>query len=87
LRREFTIGKAVASARLFVTALGLYEARLNGRRVGDDVLPPGWTDYRKRVRVQAYDVAELLSEGENCIGAFLGDGWYCGNVEWRGRQL
>lgn len=87
LRREFTIGKEVASARLFVSALGLYEARLNGRRVGDDVLTPGWTDYRKRVRVQAYDVAELLVDGDNCIGAFLGDGWYCGNVEWRGRQL
>ena len=78
LRRSFTLAGPVASARLHVTALGLYEARLNGRRVGDAFLTPGWTDYRRRVLYQAYDVTGLLHEGENVLGAILGDGWYCG---------
>lgn len=86
-RRAITLGKPVAKARLVATALGLYEFRINGQKVGDDVFTPGWTDYRKRVQYQMYDVTELLTEGENALGAILGDGWYCGNVEWRGRQL
>ncbi len=77
----------VKSARLYVTALGLYEFRINGRRVGDCELAPGWTDYRKRIQYQVCEVAGLLLEGENALSAVLGDGWYCGNVEWRGRQL
>src|SRR6185437_14567018 len=56
LRRVFTAPAHVVSARLYVTALGLYEARLNGRRVGDAALTPGWTDYNKRVLYQTYDV-------------------------------
>jgi alpha-L-rhamnosidase len=80
LRRAFAIGKPVASARLYVTALGLYEARLNGQRVGDAVLAPGWTDYTRRIPYQAYDVTSLLREGENVIGAILADGWYAGFV-------
>ena len=59
----------MASARLHVTALGLYEARLNGQRVGDGFLSPGWTDYDKRVLYQAYDVTGLLRDGENVLGA------------------
>jgi alpha-L-rhamnosidase len=78
LRREFRLDGAVARARLYVTALGLYEVELNGRRVGDQQLAPGWTDFGKRVRYQAYDVTALLRPGENAIGALLGDGWYCG---------
>jgi alpha-L-rhamnosidase len=78
LRRGFRIGAPVTSARLHITALGLYEARLNGRRVGDAVLAPGWTDYRQRIPYQTYDVAGLLRPGENVLGAMLGDGWYCG---------
>ncbi len=78
LRRGFRIDRPVTSARLHVTALGLYEARLNGRRVGDAVLAPGWTDYRQRIPYQTYDVAGLLQPGENALGAILGDGWYCG---------
>jgi alpha-L-rhamnosidase len=80
LRRAFTVGRPVASARLYVTALGLYEARLNGHRVGDAVLTPGWTDYRKRILYQAYDVTGLLGPGENVIAAILADGWYAGFV-------
>lgn len=86
LRREFSLGRRVASARLYVTALGLYECWLNGRRVGEDVLRPGWTDYRKRVPYQVYDVTKLLRPGDNALGAILGDGWYCGYLGWFGRQ-
>jgi alpha-L-rhamnosidase len=83
LRRAFRMEqpvRSVASARLYITALGLYEARLNGARIGDAVLAPGWTDYARRVRYQAYDVTGLLWEGENAIGALLADGWYAGFV-------
>jgi alpha-L-rhamnosidase len=78
---------AVKKARLYITALGLYEAYLNGHPVGDDVLSPGWTDYRKRVRYRVYDVTDLLFLGTNALGVILGDGWYCGNVAWLGRQF
>jgi alpha-L-rhamnosidase len=78
LRRVFSLTQPVSSARLYVTALGLYEARVNGRRVGDGFLTPGWTDYRRRIAYQAYDVTSLLAEGENVLGAILADGWYAG---------
>ena len=78
LRRDFVVSQPVASARLYVTALGLYEARLNGDRVGDAVLAPGWTDYAQRVAYQTYDVTGLLRPGENVLGALLADGWYSG---------
>ena len=86
LRRSFTLDKPVASARLYISALGLFEARLNGQRVGEDALAPGWTEYAKRVRYHAYDVGGLLAAGENVIGALLGDGWYSGHVGFQGRQ-
>ena len=85
LRTLFNIGKKVASARLYATALGLYEFHLNGQRVGRDVFTPGWTDYATRVQYQAYDVTSLLRPGANAAGAILGDGWYCGHVGWRER--
>jgi alpha-L-rhamnosidase len=80
LRRSFTVSRPVTSARLYVTALGLYEARLNGSRVGDAVLAPGWTDYAQRIAYQTYDVTGLLRPGENVLGALLADGWYSGFV-------
>lgn len=86
LRKEFVIEKGVRQARLYVTALGLYECVINGQRVGDDVFAPGWTDYRKRVQYRVYDVSRLVQKGANVLGAILGDGWYCGHVEWRSRQ-
>jgi len=86
LRKSFTLGQPVKSAMLTVTALGLYECEINGRRVGDEAFAPGWTDYRHRVQYQSYDVTGQLSQGENAIGAVLGDGWYCGHVGWRSRQ-
>jgi len=86
LRKEFTVDRPVASARLYVTAHGLYEFSLNGRQVSADVFTPGWTDYTKRIQYQAYDVTALLNPGVNAAGAILGDGWYCGYVGWNNRQ-
>ncbi|MFE3263995.1 alpha-L-rhamnosidase [Streptomyces sp. NPDC059215] len=81
LRHEFALPrKKVSRARLYATALGLYEAHLNGRRVGRDHLAPGWTDYRRRVQYQAYDVTSLVRSGGNALGVYVAPGWYAGNV-------
>ena len=69
----------IASARLYATALGVYEASLNGQRVGDFILAPGHTDYNKRVQYQTYDVTNLLNNGENHLTVCLADGWYRGS--------
>ena len=69
----------VAKARLYITACGLYEAKINGQRVGNFVLAPGHTDYTKRIQLQTYDVAKLLKNGENDITVELADGWYRGS--------
>ncbi len=86
VRTRFSIEQPVARARLYATALGLYQLHLNGQVVGDDVFAPGWTDYSVRVQYQVYDVTNLLRQGENVLGAILGDGWYCGYVGWLERQ-
>lgn len=86
LRRELCIERPVARARLYVTALGLYEVSIGGRRVGDHQLAPGWTDYRRRVRYQAHDVTDHLVQGVNVIDALLADGWYCGFIGLRGAR-
>ncbi len=78
LRRAFRVEKPVVRARLYATALGVYEARLNGVRIGDALLAPGWTDYAKRLDYGSYDVAALLRPGDNVLGALLGEGWYSG---------
>jgi alpha-L-rhamnosidase len=82
LRRDFIVDPGLASARLYVTACGLYEAEINGRRVGDDVLTPGWTSYHHRLQYQTYDVTDHLTEGANAVGAYLADGWYRGSYAW-----
>lgn len=79
-------GKTVAAATLYSTALGVYEARLNGKDVTPDVLSPGWTEYSKRVYHQTYDVTALLDPGTNCLGVLLGDGWYAGQLGFTGRR-
>ncbi len=86
LRKEFKVAKQVVSARLYATALGLYECYLNGTRVGDALLTPGWTDYNKHIQYQVYDVTELIQSGANACGAILGDGWSVGHIAWVGRQ-
>lgn len=84
LRREFDLRAPARRARLYVTALGVYEVQLNGAVVGDHVLAPGWTSYNHRLRYQTFDVTDLLREGRNAIGAILGDGWYRGRLGWGG---
>ena len=80
LRREFAVERPVRRAMLYATARGLVELHLNGARVGDAVLAPGWTDYRKRIEYAAHDVTDLLADGSNVLSAILGDGWYSGFV-------
>lgn len=80
LRRTFRVASPVRRARLYITALGLYEAHLNGHRVGDDYFRPGWTDYRARLQYQTYDVTDLIAPGDNALAVLLGDGWYSGRV-------
>ena len=70
----------VKKARLYITACGLYEAKINGQRVGDFVRAPGITDYRKRVQYQTYPVTDLLQNGENALTVQLADGWYRGST-------
>ncbi len=79
-RKTYAITKPIARARLYASALGLYRCSINGRPVPGAVLTPDWTDYRKRVQYQAYDVATLLQQGPNAIGVLLADGWYSGHV-------
>ena len=79
-RKTFQIRKKVRRARLYITACGIYEAALNGKRAGDFYFAPGCTDYRHRIQYQAYDVAEQLTEGKNELTVWLADGWYRGSV-------
>ncbi|MCC7504033.1 MAG: family 78 glycoside hydrolase catalytic domain, partial [Saprospiraceae bacterium] len=82
LRKEFNLKKKIAGARAYVTAHGFYELHLNGQKVGDQALTPGWTVYGKRLQYQVYDVTGLLKPGQNAVGALLGDGWYRGTLGW-----
>ncbi|MBA3379515.1 MAG: family 78 glycoside hydrolase catalytic domain, partial [Chloroflexia bacterium] len=82
-RRTFTVDREVTRARLYATARGVYEPRLNGARVGDQVLAPGWTDYNRRIQVQTFDLTEAIQLGENVLGAEVGTGWYAGYVGWK----
>lgn len=86
LRKSFTVRGRVASARLLTTALGLHETRLNGAKVGDDVLAPGWTDYTKRVQYKVFDVTAHVRRGANALGAWLGNGWFSGSLGFAGNQ-
>ncbi|MEI6035644.1 MAG: family 78 glycoside hydrolase catalytic domain [Verrucomicrobiae bacterium] len=80
-------GGGPARAFLHITALGIFECEINGRRVGNEVFAPGWTDYRQRVYYRTYDVTSLLRDGENVLGVILGDGWFSGHVAEKDRQL
>jgi alpha-L-rhamnosidase len=86
LRKEFTVARRVVQARLYVTALGLYEFEVNGQKVGTNQLAPGRTEYTKRVPYHTYDVTSLVGSGANGCGAILGDGWYCGHLHSDPRQ-
>jgi alpha-L-rhamnosidase len=80
LRKDFTAAPEIKAARLYITCHGLYEAYLNGKRVGDQVFTPGNTAYATRLQYQVYAVEDLLQAGENCLGVILGDGWYRGSI-------
>jgi alpha-L-rhamnosidase len=85
-RKEFAATKKIQSARAYITSHGLYEAYINGKRVGDAYLTPGWTSYNKRLQYQVYDVTGLLQTGKNAIGAMLGSGWYRGQLAWNNNK-
>jgi len=80
LRKSFAISKPIAKATVYSSALGLYELRINGEKVGDDLLTPGWTAYDIRTYYNTYDVTDVVKKGGNAIGAILADGWYAGYV-------
>jgi alpha-L-rhamnosidase len=86
LRKNFSVNQAVTRATVYVTALGAYELRLNGQKVSNDVLTPGWTQFTKRVYYQTYDVTGMVQGGSNTIGAILGDGWYASVIGFTGSR-
>ncbi|MEU8134178.1 alpha-L-rhamnosidase [Streptodolium elevatio] len=86
LRRTFTLTAGTRRARLYVSARGLYDVRVNGTRVGDAELAPGWTDYTRRIQYQTYDVTDLLQDGENVLAATVADGWWSGFVGFEPRR-
>jgi alpha-L-rhamnosidase len=86
LRKTFRITKPVREATLFITALGMYQAFLNGTKTGNDQLTPGWTSYQERVQYQQYKVTDQLHRGDNAIGVMLGSGWYRGYIGFSGQK-
>ena len=88
VRHEFTTKpkKQIARARLYASAMGLYELHLNGKRVGDQYFTPGWTAYDFRFQYQTYDVTSMLQAGANCLAVMLGDGWFRGHMAFHGKR-
>lgn len=86
LKKEWFSSKPVVRARLYASAKGLYRLTLDGKRIGEGIFTPGWTDYRKRIQYQTYDVGAALRPGSHELRMTLADGWYCGNVGWSGRE-
>jgi alpha-L-rhamnosidase len=83
VKTTFQVTKAAKLARLYATALGVYEISINGERIGDHIMAPGWQSYNHRLHYQTYEVpAELLVKGENTIEAIVGEGWYSGRLTW-----
>jgi len=86
LRRAFLLKNGIVAARAYVTSRGLYELELNGAKVGDQVLTPGWTSFDHRLQYQTWDVTAMLKPGANAAGVLLGDGWYRGNLAFNGQR-
>lgn len=84
IRTECAFAERPVAARLYCSAYGLVEAEINGRRVGEDILTPGWTSYQHRLQCRAWDVTDMLREGSNAMGFWLGDGWYRGRLGFQG---
>jgi alpha-L-rhamnosidase len=87
LRTDVTLSAAPRRARLYASGHGLYRVEINGRRVGDDELTPGWTSYSHRLRYYTYDITDLLAAGDNAVGAWLADGWYRGRLGFLGGHV
>lgn len=85
-RKEFSVAGKIRRATVYATAQGLYELRLNGQRVGDQLLTPEWTSYRKRIQYQVYDVTRLVRSGANALGVTLAEGWHSGRLMIVGRN-
>jgi alpha-L-rhamnosidase len=81
-RKQFATGKKIKSATAFITVHGMYEAFINGKKLGDAFLTPGWTSYHKRLQYQVYDVTSMMEKGENAIGVMIGSGWYRTALAW-----
>jgi len=81
-RTSFFVDGRIERATAYITSRGLYEAHLNGQKVGDQVFTPGWTSYNERLQYQTYDVTDHIQDGLNAVGAMLGDGWYRGSIGW-----
>lgn len=79
-RRRFSMPGGVLRARLYIAARGIFEPHLNGERIGDDRFVSGWVDFKQQIPFLVYDVTSQLREGENVLGAILGEGWYCGYI-------
>jgi alpha-L-rhamnosidase len=84
LRTVFETKKKIKHARLYATAHGVFDILLNGKKVGNQVLAPGWTPYQHRILVETYDVTDQLFTGKNALGALLADGWYRGKFGFVG---
>ncbi|MCX6225577.1 MAG: glycoside hydrolase family 78 protein [Bacteroidia bacterium] len=82
IRKTFKLNKEVKSARLYITAHGLYHLEVNGEIPNDWLFTPGWTSYNKHLQFQTYDLTKLLKKGDNAIGVILGNGWYRGDLGW-----
>ena len=81
-RHGFTVDGEIAHAKVYATALGMYDLHMNGSKVGDAYFAPGFLSYKKHLQVQAYDVTDAIRPGENVIGAIVGAGWYKGDLVW-----
>lgn len=86
LRKDFKLKGDIKKARIYISSFGLYEAEINGKKVGNQLFTPGWTSYNNRLQYQVYDVLDHLENGKNAIGVVLGDGWYRGNLGWADRK-
>jgi alpha-L-rhamnosidase len=85
-RKTFSTNKKIESAKVYATSRGLYDVQINGKRMGDSYLSPGWTSYDKHLQYQTYDVSNMLLEGKNAIGILLGSGWYRTRLGWENKQ-
>ncbi|MFN8354182.1 MAG: family 78 glycoside hydrolase catalytic domain [Spirosomataceae bacterium] len=87
LQKEFNLDRRVTHARVYVSGLGAYHLIMNGKKVGSDILTPGWTNYLKTIHYQTYDVTELMNQGINFITATLGNAWWSSGLGWGGGQF